>query len=360
MCYNISEAELVVSTEDNVFKDVLIAYPFTKPEDVKTAFRLASQHLRDPQLPELTITVMVDCMTHLYKLSIAWHKEAEKMIHSLKTSQKKLKESYNSLKLRVCIDYDMSLCYLYNYVHLGVHRSPIYNTKKFSELVAALDDFPNLILTSVMGYEAQISGVPLNNPFTKWMNPIMKIFQRISKRDVLRKRREMKEVIRKYGYNLEFVNGGGTGSFLWTLQDPNVSEVSVGSGFLQSHIFDWFHDNESKCALTFTIECTRKPKKGTITCQSGGFIASGNICKDKAPSVFLPPKLKPYDAEGFGEVQTPLSGSDANRIDIGDYIFLRPAKAGEIAERFNEYVCIRNNTIQFTAPTYRGLGYCFF
>ena len=61
--------------------------------------------------------------------------------------------------------------------------------------------------------------------------------------------------------------------------------------------------------------------------------------------------------EGAGEVQTPLSV----RADLalGDPIFFRPAKAGELAEHVAEYLLVRDDKIVGRAPTYRGLGEVF-
>lgn len=280
MCYNINEAELIVSSENNIFTDILIAYPIIKQDDIVTLFSLSTQHFRNTCNQQLSVTVMVDCMYHLYRLSTIWQDLIHVTIKEI--SDQNVKDKYKSLQLRICIDYDMSLCFFNNWIHLGTHRSPIYNKKKLIELLEALDNFPNLQLTSIMGYEAQISGLPTNNPFvSRFTNFFYKIFQSYSKIDVLKKRAEMMDIIQRYGYSLEFINGGGSGSFLWTMNDPNVSEVSVGSGFLQSSMFDWFDNNQSECALIFAIECTRKSMDGSITCQSGGFIASGAPSKDK-------------------------------------------------------------------------------
>jgi D-serine deaminase-like pyridoxal phosphate-dependent protein len=49
---------------------------------------------------------------------------------------------------------------------------------------------------------------------------------------------------------------------------------------------------------------------------------------------------------------------------VGDAVFFRPAKAGEIAERFNVYHLIEYDsnagTTLRTVPTYRGLGGNFY
>jgi len=81
---------------------------------------------------------------------------------------------------------------------------------------------------------------------------------------------------------------------------------------------------------------------------------------DKSPRPFLPNGLQPLKTEGFGEVQTPLYNNTKYTLNIGDAVFFRPAKAGEIAERFREYNLISKNNILATVKTYRGLGQTFY
>jgi D-serine deaminase-like pyridoxal phosphate-dependent protein len=47
-------------------------------------------------------------------------------------------------------------------------------------------------------------------------------------------------------------------------------------------------------------------------------------------------------------------------IQPGDPVLFRHAKAGELAERFNEYLLVEGDRIVSRAATYRGLGLCFF
>jgi D-serine deaminase-like pyridoxal phosphate-dependent protein len=70
--------------------------------------------------------------------------------------------------------------------------------------------------------------------------------------------------------------------------------------------------------------------------------------------------MKMVGNEGFGEVQTPVRYTGFEEIQLGDPLFFRPAKAGEIAEHFREYILIRNNQIIDRVPTYRGLNLCFY
>jgi D-serine deaminase-like pyridoxal phosphate-dependent protein len=60
--------------------------------------------------------------------------------------------------------------------------------------------------------------------------------------------------------------------------------------------------------------------------------------------------------EGAGEVQTPVALPAGCAVALGDPLFFRPAKSGELAEHFDEYLLVRGDRIEARALTYRGLG----
>jgi D-serine deaminase-like pyridoxal phosphate-dependent protein len=63
--------------------------------------------------------------------------------------------------------------------------------------------------------------------------------------------------------------------------------------------------------------------------------------------------------EGAGEVQTPLLGKPAARMQLGEQVWLRHAKAGELCERVNELHLVQGDRIIDRVPTYRGEGHAF-
>jgi len=63
--------------------------------------------------------------------------------------------------------------------------------------------------------------------------------------------------------------------------------------------------------------------------------------------------------EGAGEVQTPLAGRGAARLAIGDRVYLRHAKAGELCERFDKLYLVQGDRVVDEVPTYRGEGKTF-
>jgi len=101
------------------------------------------------------------------------------------------------------------------------------------------------------------------------------------------------------------------------------------------------------------------PARGMVTCLGGGYIASGEAGPDKHPVPYLPQGCRLLPMEGGGEVQTPVIHPDNVRLKIGDPMLFRHAKAGEPAERFNEYIMIRDGAVVAREPTYRGMGRAF-
>jgi D-serine deaminase-like pyridoxal phosphate-dependent protein len=63
--------------------------------------------------------------------------------------------------------------------------------------------------------------------------------------------------------------------------------------------------------------------------------------------------------EGCGEVQTPVNYSGPEILALGDPIFFRHAKAGELCEHFNEIVLLAGAAVVGRVPTYRGDGRSF-
>jgi len=217
----------------------------------------------------------------------------------------------------------------------------------------------------VMAYEAQIAGLTDNNPSSLLLSWVARLLKHFSVSDVAHKRQIVADFLLGQQYSLTFFNGGGTGSLRSSVNEACLTEVTAGSGFLQSVLFDYYTENQNCPAFCFALQMTRH-NTDAIVCQSGGFIASGAVSQDKCPVVFLPKGLHPFSSEGFGEVQSPFYQTNRQfnilqHLQLGDPIFCRPAKAGEIAEHFNFYLLHQKNHSHFTkAKTYRGYNQNFF
>jgi D-serine deaminase-like pyridoxal phosphate-dependent protein len=159
--------------------------------------------------------------------------------------------------------------------------------------------------------------------------------------------------------SLEFVNGGGTGSLESTAADTSVTELTAGSGLVGPTLFDAYRRFAPEPALLFALPVVRRPGPGLATLFSGGYVASGTGTPDRLPRPWRPAGLRLVGTEGAGEVQTPVHGAAADTLTPGDRVWMRHAKAGELAERFREYHVLGADGKLTAFPTYRGEGKCF-
>jgi D-serine deaminase-like pyridoxal phosphate-dependent protein len=103
----------------------------------------------------------------------------------------------------------------------------------------------------------------------------------------------------------------------------------------------------------------RKPSGSIATVLGGGYLASGAATRDRLPQPYLPRGLRLDPHEGAGEVQTPVLGKPAARLGVGDRVYFRHAKAGELCERFASLYLVEGGEIADEVPTYRGEGKTF-
>lgn len=257
------------------------------------------------------------------------------------------------------IDVDLSLRLLGGRIHFGVRRSPIRSVESVVALWEAAERLPGLTIDGLMGYEAQVAGLPDQNPFHRRMAPVIRWIRARSARHAAALRSAIRDELARRNHTISLYNGGGTGSADITPREPWLTEVTVGSGFLCSHLFSYFSNVHPEPACFFALQVVRTSDPGMVTCQGGGFIASGEPGPEKAPLPYLPEGLRLIGMEGCGEVQTPLLLPSNTRIRHGDPVLFRHAKAGELAEHFNEYLLVSGGKIVDRARTYRGHGKCF-
>jgi D-serine deaminase-like pyridoxal phosphate-dependent protein len=242
-------------------------------------------------------------------------------------------------------------------VHVGVRRSPLRDADAIVALAARIARTAGVRFHGVMGYEAQIAGV--GDRDVGWRGPAVRLLKKRSAHDVAHARAEIVEALRARGFAPAVVNGGGSGSLPSSLDEKTLTEVTAGSAFLCGHLFDHYRDIAFAPAAYFALQVVRRPAPGIVTCQGGGFIASGAAGADRLPIPVLPAGLSLLSLEGAGEVQTPVRVPDNVALAIGDPIFFRHAKAGELAEHVAEYLVVRGGRVIDRAPTYRGMGLCW-
>jgi D-serine deaminase-like pyridoxal phosphate-dependent protein len=314
------------------FENLLLAYPTA---DLGALEELA---LRSAANPAGAPIVMVDCVRHLQMIESVLGKGAP--------------------PLRVCIDVDASWWWLGGRVKVGPKRSPIHTVEQAVELAREIEKRPQIELDALMAYEGQIAGVGDQPPGQWRRGAAIRFMQKRSAPELAERRAAIVAALSEF-VELEIVNGGGTGSLELTAAEEAMTEVTAGSGFYAPALFDHYSRFRLTPAAGFALPIVRKPASGVATALGGGYLASGAGDAARLPVPWLPEGLELDSDEGAGEVQTPLLGPAAAKLEVGDRVYMRHAKAGELCERFDRLYLVEGDQIVDEVPTYRGEGKAF-
>ncbi|QNP73713.1 amino acid deaminase/aldolase [Streptomyces roseirectus] len=313
------------------FDDVLLAYPSA---DRAGYAELAS----DPKLAA-AVTVMVDDVAQLDLIDAARGDGRE--------------------VVRVCLELDTALQMLGGRVRIGALRSPLRSPAQLAEFARTVTRRQGFKLVGIMAYEGHIAGVGDSVAGRPFRSRAVRLMQATARRELAERRAAVVRAVRAVAPDLEFVNGGGTGSVESTVAEDAVTEVAAGSGLYVPRLFDNYTSFSGRPAALFAQPVVRRPGVGVVTVLGGGYPASGAPGVDRLPVPYLPEGLRYDPQEGPGEVQTPLLGAPADDLLIGDKVWFRHAKAGELCERFDQLHLIEGDTVTETVPTYRGEGHTF-
>ncbi|MEO6942971.1 MAG: alanine racemase [Terrimesophilobacter sp.] len=321
LAYTLPEALWLAET----IQDVVVGYP--------SVDRSAIERLGRDENLAARVTIMVDSVAQLDLVDSV-------IAPAMRSS------------IRVCLELDASWdSRLLG--HMGTWRSPVRTVEQARQLAQHIAVRPGFTLVGLMAYEGQIAGTvdqpegrPIYGALVRWM-------QKHSATELAARRAATVAAISECA-ELEFVNGGGTGSIESTSAEAAVTEIAAGSGLFGPHLFDHYGAFRPAPATAFALSVVRKPTSDIATVLGGGWIASGPPAVDRLPLPVWPEGLGMFPREMAGEVQTPLR--HARTLEVGDRVWFRHTKAGELAEHVNELAVIDGDRIVDTLPTYRGEG----
>jgi D-serine deaminase-like pyridoxal phosphate-dependent protein len=307
------------------FDDIVVGYPSA---DVDALRALAAS----PTLAS-RITLMIDSVDHLDLVDAAIDER--------------------NADLRVCIDVDASLKLRGGRIHIGARRSPVHDVAQATSLARAVVQRPGYELVGLMSYEGQLAGVGDNVPGSPVRSMAIRAMQHVSRGELRERRAAVVAAVREIA-PLQFVNGGGTGTLESTSVEEAVTEIAAGSGLYGPGLFDTYQHFRPRPAAFFVLSVVRRPTPDIATVLGGGWIASGAAGADRLPTPAWPSGLRLIPTEGAGEVQTPLRGPGAQELRLGDRVWFRHAKAGELCEHVDQLHVVEGDHIRASVPTYRG------
>ena len=326
LAYTVAEALWL--HEQGISDDVVVAYPSV---DHAALTRLAAS-----PSAAAAITLMVDDVAHLDAVDAT--------------------RASRAVPVRVALDVDAGL--RLGGQHVGPKRSPLHDTDDVVRLARTVAERPGFRLVGVMTYEGQVAGVPDDVPHQRAKSLVVRRLKQASMAQLRVRRQEIADALAEVA-ELEFWNAGGSGSVEATVADPVVTEVAAGSGLLVPALFDHYQSFTPRPAAFFGLRVTRKPTPDLATVHGGGLIASGATGEDRSPVPWAPPGLHLTGLEGAGEVQTPLTGHAAALLRIGDLVWFRHAKSGELFEHVRDVHLVRGDEVTEVVPSYRGCELAF-
>lgn len=308
--------------------DILVAYP--------TVDRGALAELTSSPEAAADIVIMVDSPAHLDVIDGA--------------------RPPGGAEVRVAVDVDAGLRLAGQ--HIGPKRSPLQDTASIVALAREIDRRAGFRLVGAMTYEGQVAGLQDVVPTARARSMVLRRLKSLSMSQLAVRRRELDRALRQVA-DLEFWNGGGSGSVEATAADPVVTEIAAGSGLLVPTLFDHYASFEPRPASYLGLPVVRRPAPGMVTVHGGGIVASGPAGADRLPTPWAPAGLSLTSLEGAGEVQTPITGQPADLLEVGDLVWFRPAKSGEPFEHALSVHLLSGDEFVDTVPTYRGCGQAF-
>jgi D-serine deaminase-like pyridoxal phosphate-dependent protein len=314
--------------ERGISDDLVVAYP--------TVDREALTRLVESPAAAAAITLMVDDLAQL------------DVVDSVRRSL--------AVPVRVAIDVDAGL--RIGGQHVGPKRSPLYDAAAVVALARRILDRHGFRLVGAMTYEGQVAGLPDMVPTQRAKSLVVRGLKQASQSQIEERRQQVAAALAGV-VELEFWNAGGSGSVETTAADPVVTEVAAGSGLLVPTLFDHYRSFDPRPAAFFALPVVRRPTAGIATVHGGGFVASGPAGRDRLPTPWLPEGLHLTALEGAGEVQTPLTGPAAARLAVGDLVWFRHAKSGEVFEHSNDVHLLSGDAFVDRVETYRGHGLAF-
>ncbi|MGW9073697.1 amino acid deaminase/aldolase [Streptomyces yangpuensis] len=313
------------------FEDVLLAYP--------SADRAGFAELAGDAKLAGAVTVLVDDPAQLELIDAARDGGAQ--------------------EIRVCLELDTALHLMGGRIRVGARRSPLREPAQLAALARTVAARPGFRVVGLMAYEGHVAGVGDALAGRPLRSRAIRLMQGAARRELAARRAEVVAAVRAVVPELEFVNGGGTGSVQQTAAEDAVTEIAAGSGLYVPRLFDNYTSFRGRPAALFAQPVVRRPGVGVVTVLGGGYPASGAAGPDRLPVPYLPQGLRYDPQEGAGEVQTPLLGGPADDLLIGDRVWFRHAKAGELCERFDTLHLVEGDRVTDSVPTYRGEGRTF-
>ena len=321
------------------FTDIVVAYPTVDRAAIAQVARMTATD------PDRAPVLMVDDRPHLDLIEGAI--------------------GGGPAKVRVCLDIDVSWWPLGGRVaRVGPKRSPIHDPVRAARMAAEIAERPGTELAGLMAYEGQIAGVGDRIAGRPLRSAAIRLMQSRSEAEirspaaadrrrgarVARRARPRARVHQRRRHRAAWRGPRRRGS------SPSSPPARASTPRRCSTTTARSRSSRPRCSRSGGPPAGRRASPPCSAAATSPPAAPG---RDRLPDPYLPGGLRFDREEGAGEVQTPVSGAAAYKLRVGDRVYLRHAKAGELCERFDSLYLVEGERIVDQVPTYRGEGKTF-
>lgn len=142
-------------------------------------------------------------------------------------------------------------------VNTGMNRAGVEPGEPALALAAEIAKHPSLHLAGVMGWEAHATAIADPAAKEKTVAAAIGLLTATADR------------CRKAGHDMRIVSCGGTGTFLYCVKQPGVTEVQVGGAVLSDEHYRGHHNVNMPVSLTLLATVTSRPAPTRIILDAG-------------------------------------------------------------------------------------------
>ena len=214
-------------------------------------------------------------------------------------------------------------------VNTGMNRAGVEPGQPVVDLANEIERHPSLRFAGLMGWEAHTTAIA--DPVTKEKAVAAAIGLLTSSADQCR----------KAGHDVQIVSCGGTGTLLYCVKQPGVTEVQVGGGVMNDQHYRWHHNIDLPFSLTVLATVISRPTPTRVILDAGRKTMSSETAMPLPLGVPRVKEVQLYAEHSRLELEAP---SDSPRV--GDRVEFIPGYTDSTIHLHEEIIVLRNERIE--------------
>jgi len=214
-------------------------------------------------------------------------------------------------------------------VNIGMNRAGTAPGEPTLALADEIARHPDLRLVGVMGWEAQTTGIADPGEKEKAVAAAIGLLTQSA------------ELCRKAGHDMSIVSCGGTGTLLYCVKQPGVTEVQVGGGVMNDAHYRWHYNIDLPFALKVLATVTSRPTPTRIILDAGRKTMS--IETAVPHPLGLPPVKEVRLSAEHAQIELE---APSDRPRVGERVEFIPGYTDTTVHLHEEMVALRGNRIE--------------